>query len=87
MATVICVTNQKGGVGKTTTAVNLGYFLAKDKFRVLIVDFDPQGDATSGFGFDKADLKGSMTDVILGQKSMNEIILPTKIAVLTLPIR
>ena len=78
MAKVICVTNQKGGVGKTTTAVNLGYFLAKDKFRTLIIDFDPQGNATSGFGFDKNDLKGSMTDVVLGKKPMSEVILDTK---------
>ena len=78
MATVICVTNQKGGVGKTTTTVNLGYFLAKDKFRVLIIDFDPQGNATSGLGFAKTDLKGSMADVILGQKPMSEVILATK---------
>lgn len=78
MAKVICITNQKGGVGKTTTAVNLGYFLAKDKFRVLIVDFDPQGNATSGFGFIKEKLKGSMTDVVLGERAIKDIILNTK---------
>ncbi len=59
MATVICITNQKGGVGKTTTAVNLAYFLAKDKKRTLLVDFDPQGNATSGLGIDKAPLEES----------------------------
>ncbi len=84
MATVICITNQKGGVGKTTTTVNLGYFLAKDKFRVLIIDFDPQGNATSGLGFVKTDLKGSMTDVVLGKAPLSEVILPTKFKNLSL---
>ena len=83
MATVICITNQKGGVGKTTTAVNLGYFLAKDKFRTLIIDFDPQGNATSGLGVSK-DIAGSMTEVILGQKAMSEVILTTKFKNLSL---
>ncbi len=78
MATVICITNQKGGVGKTTTAVNLGYYLAKDKFRVLIVDFDPQGNATSGLGIAKGDLKATMTNVVLGQARLSDAILETK---------
>ena len=78
MATVICITNQKGGVGKTTTAVNLGYFLAKDKNRVLIIDFDPQGNATSGLGLLKSDLKASMTDVLLGKVMLSEVIVETK---------
>ena len=87
MATVICITNQKGGVGKTTTAVNLAYFLAKDKKRTLLVDFDPQGNATSGLGIDKTPLEESyektgtsatMSEVLLGQKEIKEIILNTK---------
>ena len=79
-AKVICVTNQKGGVGKTTTAVNLSYYLAKDKFRTLLVDFDPQGNATSGLGIDKAngDLKLTMTEVLQGQTTLPEVIMPTK---------
>lgn len=78
MAKVICITNQKGGVGKTTTAVNLGYFLAKDKFKTLLIDFDPQGNATSGLGLDKTELKQSMTEVILGEAKLAETIQATK---------
>ena len=87
MATVICITNQKGGVGKTTTAVNLAYFLAKDKKNTLLVDFDPQGNATSGLGIDKmpfetdyenGEISSTMSEVLLGQKEINEIVLNTK---------
>ena len=80
MAKVICVTNQKGGVGKTTTAVNLSYYLAKDKFKTLLVDFDPQGNANSGLGIDKNDgkLGVTMTEVILGTAKLSEAIRPTK---------
>lgn len=78
MAKVICVTNQKGGVGKTTTAVNLGFYLAKSKNRVLIVDFDPQGNATSGLGIEKQSLKNSISEVMLGTVKMSDIIVETK---------
>lgn len=77
-AKVICVTNQKGGVGKTTTAVNLCYYLAKDKFKTLLIDFDPQGNATSGLNIDKAALKATMTDVLLGNAGLPQVITPTK---------
>ena len=78
-AKVICVTNQKGGVGKTTTAVNMSYYLAKDKFKTLLIDFDPQGNATSGLGFDKnKDLGDTMTDVLLGTTGLPAIIKSTK---------
>ena len=79
MSTVIAVTNQKGGVGKTTTAVNVAYFLAKSGKRTLLIDFDPQGNATSGLGFDKQLLDtGTMTDVMLEQKLLQEVVLETK---------
>lgn len=80
MAKVICVTNQKGGVGKTTTAVNMSYYLAKDKFRVLLVDFDPQGNATSGLGVDKNDesLGPTMTNVINENLPLENAIRHTK---------
>lgn len=78
VATVISVTNQKGGVGKTTSAVNIAYYLARQGKRTLLVDFDPQGNATSGLDFDKRALVGTMTDVILETKQLKEIILPTE---------
>lgn len=77
MATVISVTNQKGGVGKTTSAVNIAYYLAKQGKKTLLVDFDPQGNATSGLGVDKQKLEATMTDVILGTKPLIDVVLPT----------
>lgn len=75
---VISITNQKGGVGKTTSSINIAFYLSKMGFRTLLVDFDPQGNATSGLGIDKNTLTGTMSDVISGKKFLVDVILDTK---------
>ena len=77
MATVISVTNQKGGVGKTTTAVNLAYYIAKAGKMTLLIDFDPQGNATSGLAVNKQDLKLTMADVIMERATLDQVVIPT----------
>ena len=78
MGKIIAVVNQKGGVGKTTTAVNLTAALTEAGKKVLLCDFDPQANATSGLGIDKRKLKRSVYDVVINEIPVEEAILPTK---------
>jgi chromosome partitioning protein len=79
MKHIIAVTNQKGGVGKTTTAVNVAAQLASPKRRVLLVDLDPQGNATSSLGIDKEALQKTLYDVVVSGGQAVDIVLPTQV--------
>lgn len=78
MSSIIAVLNQKGGVGKTTTAINLASYLAKAGKRVLVVDLDPQGNATSGLGIDKHKLAETMYDVLFQHEIAPNVVLDTE---------
>jgi chromosome partitioning protein len=77
MAQIISIVNQKGGVGKTTTALNLGAALAKAGKYILLVDIDPQANATSGLGFNWREFKQGIYEAIIGRVSLRSIILPS----------
>ncbi len=75
MGRIIAIANQKGGVGKTTTSINLSAALADKEKKVLVIDADPQGNTTSGFGIDKNDLENTIYELILGECSIQECII------------
>ena len=78
MGKIISLVNQKGGVGKTTTSINLSASLAMYDKKVLLLDLDPQGNATTGVGFNKGDIEKSVYDVFNGTCEVNEVVLKTK---------
>lgn len=84
MGRVLCIANQKGGVGKTTTAVNLAATLAAAQRRTLLIDLDPQGSATSGLGARDLAERPTTYDIIMGDRAVREVILPSQLEYLHL---
>ena len=75
MGKIISIANQKGGVGKTTTAINLSAALAEEGKKILVIDMDPQGNTSSGFGIDKNQIEDTIYELILGYSAINETII------------
>lgn len=84
MGKILGIVNQKGGVGKTTTAINLAACLALDGLKILLVDCDPQANASSGLGVQRDDNRTSIYDVLMGDATAAQVLLPTEIGNLTL---
>jgi chromosome partitioning protein len=82
MTRIVAVANQKGGVGKTTTAINLAASVASRGYRVLLVDFDPQGNASSGIGYPRDRVELSIYDALIGEVAIDDAIRPTAIPTL-----
>src|SRR4051812_30009960 len=84
MTRIVAVANQKGGVGKTTTSINLAASIASRGYRVLLIDFDPQGNASSGVGYPRDKVELTVYDALVGEVTLEDVIRPTDIPTLFL---
>lgn len=82
MSRIVAVANQKGGVGKTTTAINLAASIASRGYRVLLLDFDPQGNASSGVGYPRDKVERTIYDALVGDVPLADVVLPTELPTL-----